>query len=309
MRITLKQLEYFVTTAEAGSIKLASDRLSISAPSISTAISQLEEQLQLQLFVRKHAQGLSLTVAGKRLSQEAKSMLRQADNLYSIAGELRNEITGKLTIGCMVTLAPMILPELLHRFSKQNANVSLGILEGSHEQLLSGLHSMEIDAAISYDLQFPEDIEFYPLASLPPYVVLSREHKFARNESLTLKQLADEPQVLLDLPYSRDYFSSLFQSEKLRSNVATRSGSIEVVRSLVANGFGYSIANARPKNRSTQDGKRLVHIPLEGEHQPMILGLATRADEIKTRLLCVFEEHCFSMISNDKIPGMKIGKL
>ena len=67
MRYTLRQIEYFIATAETGSITLASERVNISQPSISTAIAHLEEELGTQLFVRRHAQGLSLTSAGRLL--------------------------------------------------------------------------------------------------------------------------------------------------------------------------------------------------------------------------------------------------
>ena len=110
MRITLKQLEYFVAAGEMSSIKLAAMRINISQPSISSAISHLEREFGVQLFVRHHAQGLALTSSGKTMLREAKLMLRQAQGLYTIAGELNNEMRGRLSVGCMITLAPMIAP-------------------------------------------------------------------------------------------------------------------------------------------------------------------------------------------------------
>ncbi|MBE7246969.1 MAG: LysR family transcriptional regulator, partial [Actinomycetospora chiangmaiensis] len=61
MRFTLRQLEYFIAAGQTGSITLASERIHISKPSISTAIAHLERELSVQLFVRHHAQGLTLT--------------------------------------------------------------------------------------------------------------------------------------------------------------------------------------------------------------------------------------------------------
>ena len=60
---TLRQLEYFVAVGDAGSIAAASDRVNVSSPSISAAISQLQAEFGVQLFVRQHAQRLSLTPA------------------------------------------------------------------------------------------------------------------------------------------------------------------------------------------------------------------------------------------------------
>lgn len=58
---TLRQLKYFVTTVECGSVAEASRKLYIAQPSISTAVKGLEESFGVQLFIRHHAQGVSLT--------------------------------------------------------------------------------------------------------------------------------------------------------------------------------------------------------------------------------------------------------
>ncbi len=304
MRFTLKHLEYFVAAAESGSIKLASERINISQPSISSAISHLEKELNLQLFVRHHAQGVALTRSGKRMMREAKLLLRQAEGLYNVAGELRDEVRGRLSIGCMVTLAPMIIPELGHSFTKAHPDVELALSEGSHEQLLTSLREVEIDAAISYDLEFPDDVTFEPLASLPPQVLLAADHPLAGRNQISLEDLEHEPMILLDLPYSRQYFFSLFQGCDITPNVYAHSGNQEVVRTMVANGYGFTIANVRPKNLTALDGRQLTSVRLAGEHQPMTIGVATLSQEFKPRLQEAFEQHCRETISKDHIPGM-----
>ena len=64
MQFTLKQLTYFVAAGEAGSILRAAENIHVSQPSISNAIAHLEDVFQVQLFIRHHAQGMSLTTAG-----------------------------------------------------------------------------------------------------------------------------------------------------------------------------------------------------------------------------------------------------
>ncbi|ASJ73915.1 LysR substrate-binding domain-containing protein [Granulosicoccus antarcticus] len=304
MRYTLKHLEYFVATAAAGSIKLAAEKINISAPSISSAIAHLEDEFQVQLFIRRHAQGLILTPAGKRIARESKLVLRQADALYSVAGELRNSVSGSLSIGCMVTLAPMIIPELSQAFTSTHSDVELTIVENTHEQLIEQLRQVNIDAAISYDLSIPDDISFEPLASLPPQVLLSSDSPLAKKKKVKLSDLDGLPMILLDLPYSREYFLSLFQHEAMMPEIYARSAHQEVVRAMVSNGFGFTISNARPRNLTTLDGRKLVAVDLVGEHKPMIIGLATLLQEHKPMLLETFEKHCRKMISKRGIPGM-----
>jgi len=81
VKFTFRQLGYFIAAAETGSITAASQRASISQPAISTAISHIERELDVQLFLRHHAQGLSLTPAGRALLREAKQLLKQAEGL------------------------------------------------------------------------------------------------------------------------------------------------------------------------------------------------------------------------------------
>jgi DNA-binding transcriptional LysR family regulator len=304
MRYTLRQLEYFIAAGEAGSITLASERIHISQPSISTAISHLEQELNVQLFIRHHAQGLSLTPAGRDLLREAKNLLAQAHNLYSLASEVTDQVRGSLSLGCMVTLAPMLVPELTHSFTSAFPAASIRHMEGHHEELFNRLRHSELDLAICYDLHIPEDIEFTPLVELPPHVLMGEDDPLSRRSALSLAEIAEKPMILLDLPISREYFLALFLNEGLEPNVAARSEHHEVVRTMVANGYGYSILNATPRSEFALDGRRLLRVRLDGKHRPMILGVATLKSLRKTKLISAFSSHCQARISESYIPGM-----
>ncbi len=304
MRYTLRQLEYFIAAGETGSITLASERIAISQPSISTAISHLEQELGVQLFVRHHAQGLSLTPAGRKLLAEAKHLIEQAEALYAAASEATDQVRGQLSVGCMVTLAPMIMPELAHGFMAAFPSTRIRHFEANQEWLLDGLRRAEIDVALTYDLQIPEGIVFSPLASLPAHVVVSEAHPFARLSAVSLQDLAAEPLILLDLPISREYFLALFLKEGLQPKIHSRSAHQDVVRTMVANGYGYTLANVRPRSDLALDGRRVVRVRLSGEHRPMVIGTATLGNLRKSRLLEAFEAHCRSYVSDAYIPGM-----
>ena len=304
MRYTLRQLEYFIAAGESGSITQASERLSISQPSISTAISHLEQELGVQLFVRHHAQGLSLTPVGRQMLVEARRVIQMAEGLYAVASEATDQIRGQLSVGSMVTLAPMSMPELAHGFMETYPGTQIRQFEENQEWLLDRLRRVEIDIAITYDLQIPDGITFVPLASLPPHVVVSDSHPFASLPEVSLTQLAAEPLILLDLPLSREYFFALFFKAGLEPRISARSAHQEVVRTMVANGYGYTLANVRPRSDVALDGRRVVRVPLAGAHRPMVIGTATLANVPKSRLLDAFEAHCRACVSDAHIPGM-----
>src|SRR5215510_2878709 len=158
MRFTLRHLQYFAAAADAGSIALASQRIAVAPPSIYTAIAHLEKELGLQLFIRHHAQGLSLTASGRQMLREAKALLAQADALYSSARDLTDQARGPLNVGCLLTLAPMVMPELCHAFQQRFPAVLVSIHDGDQEYLIDRLRRGEIDIVVTYDLQVPEDV-------------------------------------------------------------------------------------------------------------------------------------------------------
>ena len=88
LRYSLRQLRYFVVTAEVLSFTAAARRLHISQPSISTALADLEVSFGVQLFIRHHASGLSLTQAGRDLLGQARNLLKIAEELQMAAKEM-----------------------------------------------------------------------------------------------------------------------------------------------------------------------------------------------------------------------------
>jgi DNA-binding transcriptional LysR family regulator len=303
LKFTLRQIEYFIAAAESGSIAGAAQRASISAPSVSTAIAHLEQEFGVQLFVRHHAQGLSLTPAGRSLLREARLGVRHMEGLYAAAAE-NGLLRGTLNVGCLVTLAPMVMPELAGSFMRANPGCTLQPTEQHQEGLLQGLRRTQIDVAITYNLQGGEDIAYEPLVALPPYAMFGADDELRRRKSVRLAELAHRPLILLDLPLSREYLLGLFMRADLKPHVSWRSPHPEVIRTMVANGFGYALFNARPKSLHAMDGRRLYPVRLAGTHPPAVLGLASLKGQGGSRLVRAFAAHCREQITTGHIPGM-----
>lgn len=302
-RFTLKQLAYFIAAGEAGSVTLAAERVHISQPSISAAIAALEHEFGVQLFVRHHAQGLSLTSAGERLLIAARDLLRAADDLGNLARDMADGVAGPLRIGAFRTLSALILPDLVAGFAAANPAVELTMVEDDEADLAARLRRGEIDLALSYQQDAP-DIAFECLAELATHVVLPADHPLAGTAPLALAQLAREPFILLDLPVSRDHFAALFAAAGLPMRVAARSGQPETVRAMVGAGLGYSLMTARPAARLAPNGRAIAHVPLADAVVPMRLGILTGRALRQTRAAAAFAAFCRLRISRDHIPGM-----
>ena len=305
IRITLRQLEYFVTVGEEGSIALAAEKVNVSSPSISAAIGQMEREFGLQLFIRKHAQGLALTQAGRQFMQQAKVVLAAADQLDHLASDISGIVRGPLSVGCLLTFAQLMVPQLRRHFESRYREVRVSQSELNQQEIFNKIRSGDIDIALTYDLEIPDDLKFVPLAKLPPYLLVGDAHPLADRTSVSVQELADHPFVLLDLPISNSYFMSLFRAAGVKPQIAERTRDMAVMRSLVANGFGYSIANIRPLNDLSPDGKRLRHIPLSGSNRPMMMGLLMARGSENVLTVSAFVDLCRSLIAQDALPGIR----
>src|SRR6185437_8397018 len=230
MRFTLRQLEYFLAAADAGSVTEAAQNIPVAQSSVSAAIAQLEAALGVQLLIRHHAQGISPTAEGRQFIERARLLLRNADELERFAAELTAELSGTLHLGCLVTVAPLMMPRLGKGFRELHPAVALEMVEAGQQELVTQVRSGRLSVALTYDLNLADDLSFTALASLPPYACFATDHPLAQADSVTMAQLAGEPLVLLDLAHSREYFRALFSAAGVEPRIAHRSVHPDVIR-------------------------------------------------------------------------------
>ncbi|MCV2223957.1 LysR family transcriptional regulator [Pseudomonas mercuritolerans] len=259
----LRQLRYFVTTAECGSVAEASRKLYIAQPSVSTAIKQLEDSFGVQLFIRHHAQGVSLTPSGARFYRKALKLLRVAHEFEQNALADNDVVAGQIDIGCFETVAPLYLPRLIAGFKARWPGVEIRIRDGEQQELVQALTAGSIDVAMLFEHDLGGTVETSPLMpQQQPYALLPADHRFAQQARVSLADLVLEPMILLDLLPSRTYFVSIFEERGLTPNILFSSPSIEMVRGMVGQGFGFSILVTKPFTEYAYDGQQLICVPL-----------------------------------------------
>ncbi|WP_142848412.1 LysR family transcriptional regulator [Telmatospirillum sp. J64-1] len=295
MNLSLRALSYFVAAAEESSVTAAAQRLNISQPSISAAVAQLEQQLSVQLFIRHHAKGLSLTPSGQRVLNEARALLKHAEEFRVSAGMLGEGLQGNVELGCFSTLAPIIIPGLLSALGSQLPGITLTVSEGNQEEMLEGILSGRIELALTYDLAVTDEFHTQLLAEFPPQVVVARSHPLAQRKSVRLAEIASEPFILLDLPHSRNYFTGLFHQCGVEPRIQHQSKSYELVRGLVGRGLGFSILNVTPRLNMTYDGKEIVILPIEEDLPPTRL-VSLRLKRLAVRKPVMAVERCTQCI-------------
>ncbi|MFC5386171.1 LysR family transcriptional regulator [Aquamicrobium segne] len=282
MQISLRNLNYVVTTAQMGSVTSAAKNLNVSQPTISAAISQMEAELGVPLFVRHHARGMTLTASGRRLVNEARLLLSHAHNFERSMQSINSSTVGEIMIGSFTTLSTRFMPTLLSGFAQQVPGISVNLEEGNQQEIVEGLLSGRLEFALSYDYALPDEVAKQSLIELPPYVLVAADHPLAMQDSVSLQELATEPFILLDLPHSREYFFNLFLICKIEPRVVYRSHSYELIRGLVGHGHGFTIHNAIPSTTVGYDGSKIAVLPIRETLPPVhVVNLHLRRQPIR----------------------------
>lgn len=291
---TLTQLRYFSAVAESESMTAASKRLMVTQSAMSTAISQLENALGVQLFMRRRTRALRLTPAGREFARDLTVFLEHADSLYESAQGLVQSPVGRLTVGVFGPLASVRLPVILDELESQYPGLEVSIYESDLADQQEALRNGRCEVALTYGLGLARGFTAQVLQRIPPHVIVSRRHRAARNPQrpVALRDLEDDPMILLDLPHSREYYESLFRLAGVTPDVRHRLVGYETVRSLVARGHGYALLNQRLPHDLTYTGDSVVPLRLTDDFPPIELMLVRPQGVQPTRRALAFEDVC-----------------
>lgn len=288
MQFSLTQLQYFVTVANAGSFTVAARQLHVVQPTLSSAVKQLEDGLGYELFDRVPRRGVRLTRRGRRFYDESSKLLRQAEWLERFVRNPTDALTGTLRLGVYQPMSVFRTPQLLREFHKVHPDVEVDIHEGSQERLVELLKGNFVDVVVSYSLIDFAQWEVETLTKIPPHAIVSTRHHLATKTTTTLQEIAQEPLVLLDLPYTGAYYLGLFEAHGLSPEVAYRIEGYETVRSMVAEGFGVSVLSHRPQHNKTYVGDGVHVLELEGVNQPVAVQLVRHPQSSESPLVKEF---------------------
>ena len=292
LRVSLRQLEYFVAVAEQGTMAAAGEHCRISQSAISLAVSQLERVLGVQLFLRQRSKGLTLTNAGRLVLTDARRLLQQTDELQNMARSLGQELSGRLVTGCYATLTPYLLPTIFQAFRKAEPGIEIEFVEGSVAELQALLRDGTCELALMYDIGLGPDLAATTLYRIRPHVVLPTGHRLAGRTSVRLADLADEPMVMLDMPPSEEVFRSIFAHAGVTPNVKMKTSNGEAVRAFVASGAGYSVLLQRSAVRLSYSGEPFSVCEIEEDIAPVSVQLVHHATSQLTRKAETFASFC-----------------
>lgn len=289
MRFTLRQLECFVAIAEQGSISGAADVLQSSDSSVADALTSMEKSLGAKLFNRQRSRGATLTSDGLTILPLARRMLVDGAELTAAVGRDVSTIVGPVRIGCVNTLASIILPSLLVEVGQRFPGIQLEYHVSDYGALVDMLGKAELDLIVAFDIDIEPELEAVTLVETEAMLVVAADHRLAGRTEVEIQDIADEPMVLLDIQSSRTHTLELMSARGVKPRIKHRTVDYELCRALVGRGLGYSLLMRRAISRDTWDGSRVVYLPLKPRPRTVQVQLAWSSNATPPRVEAVVE--------------------
>jgi len=243
--VTLKQLKYLVGIVDSGlNITSAADRLYTSQPGISKQLKQLEAELGVQLFTRKGKSLAAVTPAGRDVIARARKILREVENIKSLASDLTAEQEGTLAIATTHTQARYVLPEVIREFRERYPRVDLELHQGTSEQIAELVNTNKVDFAIATGSQhlFPH-LTMLPIYHWDRIALVPKQHPLAKQKgALDLKTLAEYPLVTYVFSLTGESsFKRAFHDQGLEPRVVFTARDADIIKTYVRMGLGVGV--------------------------------------------------------------------
>ena len=268
----LRHLRYFCAVAKELNIGRAASALNISQPPLTRQIQQLEELLGAQLFKRS-VKGVELTEAGRTLYAEAKNILGLVELASERTQRAAQGLIGRLDIGIFGSGMFDVVPRVLLRFRQAFPDVKVVLHTLDKAEQVEALRERRI--TIGFNRVVPN---FAGIASQVVMwerlvVGLHQSNPLASRESLSLRDLADQPFVLFPAvarPNFTDFIYNQCQKHGFTPQVEQVVGDAVTGVALVASGFGACIV---PESVQAFQAAGVVYIPLK-ESPPVMLDVS-----------------------------------
>lgn len=271
--ITLRQLTYFVVTAEMGQVAKAAAELNISQPAITTAIRDLEHLLGTRVFVRTPS-GMDLTAYGKLVLSAANSILSRVDDLMNLPSE-ESTAEGEVSLATTYTVLGYFLTPHLQRLGRLYPKLTIRVHELPRQEIERGLLDERYDMALLLTSNIVStELKLQTLVASPRRLWLHAQHPLLKQNAVTLADVAAEPYVMLTVDEAADTASRYWSRTPHQPRVVLRTSSVEAVRSMVANGNGVAILSDMVYRPWSLEGKRIETIVLTDPIPSMEVGLA-----------------------------------
>lgn len=300
--MTLQQLKYIIQIVKYGSITMAAQKLYITQPSLSKAVSELEQEMGITIFLRSN-RGVILSEEGTKFLSYARQVVEQAELLeqtYKHTKPIKRVFAVSsqhyaFSVNAFVALVKEYGQEK-YEFSLRELRTN-DIIEDVYTQRseLGILFLSNFNNEVILRILKNKDLQFVKEFTAKPHVFVSRKNPLAVRKSVTRKDLLSYPR----LTYDQGINNSFYFSEELHSTDESPKSIIVSDRATLFNLLigldGYTISSGILS--SDLNGTDIISIPLESDEQ-MEIGYIHSTDYPLSRLATRYMEHFRTYINN-----------
>jgi DNA-binding transcriptional LysR family regulator len=239
--VRIEQLEYIAAVTQHGSLRRASERLHISQPALSEAVSKLERELGVTLLDRKRS-GARISRRGRELLQNMVEVLEAIDRLRTAAGD---QAAGHavVRVGTVSAATSTLLVPAVRDFGAAHPGGTVEVINTQQAEINQGLLEGALDLGLVNVLAGddpPSDLLSSTLVHGRPVAVLPADHPLAAAAEVTTDQLRAEPFVAMRAGYLMHRFAHRLFGAQMPPVSYTTDGA-ELGKVMVAEGLGLTV--------------------------------------------------------------------
>lgn len=283
--MTLQQLRYFVSACRHRNISHAAEEFSVSQPSVSLAIKNLENEFGVCL-IRRCRTGFALTEAGEEFKGLAESLLKHADSVER-AMYLRGENRHCLRLGVPPMVASILFPAVYSDFRTKHTDVEIFTQEMGRDHLLKALEDDFLDMAfLPHTESFPDTYISIPVMQFETVCCVSKGHYLAHKQTVSPADLANEPLVLFPEGFFQtERILEVFAKQDVRPQVVHTSPQLSTIEQFIAGSIaiGFLFRDVAEKNED------IIPIPFTPRLYTQISLVMCRDRYISDGMRCFME--------------------
>ena len=244
--IELRLFRYFVVLAEVLHFARAAERLGITPPTLTHQIKALEGRLGVRLCNRKTSTRVELTEAGNRFRDQARQVLRQAEEAGHVAQQAARGEVGSIEIGYMMSVSCSgLIQKFVGAFRRTNPGIDINLQRMPTLAQVNAIVEGKLDIGFARPPNnYPPELAGFNVFSQPLVVALPGNHPLARRKRIAPSDLRDEPFITTALEADfgfGEFTEAVTKLADFSPAVAKRASDVYGVLTYVAAGFGVGI--------------------------------------------------------------------
>lgn len=237
VNMDIKQLKHFLAVARHQNFTRAAQDVAIAQPALSISIKKFEQQLGVQLFSRVDKQ-VMLTQEGRALVPHAQKILQQIDDATLAVDELKGLLKGEVRLGTPSMMGSYFFPDIVMAFKSAYPNLKMTVVEAGTQDIRKMLLNGEIDLGVIRNTDVPDDLEVDPIYRSEMVAVVSQNHPFAQQNSLTFDEFFDEELVMFKPGYfHRDFIDEECERRGMEAKFSFETNLLPMILSIVKREF------------------------------------------------------------------------